>query len=311
MRKIDVAIASSYLPLEYLKPKLEQANRALNIQVWPDPACLEAEVLVCLHPPSGLYRRMPRLRLVHCVSAGVDSLLANQDPPAVPMCRIVDASLAEGLAEYALWGVLGFHRRFEVARRGQSLRQWVRIPRTEAAEYRVGVMGLGNNGSRVARLAKSVGYQVSGWRRTDGDPIPGVEVFAGKDQLDSFLRDVDALVCALPLTPETSGLLNSVLFSRMKAGSALIHCGRGEQLVASDLIGAMASSHLSGALLDVFAVEPLPEDDPLWSTPNVIVTPHMASQASGDEIVRQITENMTRLCEGRPLLNLVDYERGY
>ena len=305
-----VAVLSTYLPLGHLAPMLEMADPTLEAVVWPDPRCIEAEVVACLHPPANIYERMPNLKLIHCVSAGVDSILVDQRIERIPVCRVVAPTLAEGVFQYALWGVIHFHRKFDEALLNQLKHAWVRQPRRLAANVRVGVMGLGAIGGVVAVRLALLDYDVRGWSRMPRT-IEGVKTFNGGKELQNFLTDLDVLICTLPLTDDTKGILNRETFSWMKKGAALIHCGRGEQLVRDDLIAALLAGHLGGALLDVVPNEPLPASDPLWSTPRVIITPHMASTASDEEIIQQLTENITRLREHKPLLHVVDVSRGY
>src|SRR5271154_6358663 len=145
-----VAILSTYLPFGHLAPLLKEADPEIDVVVWPDPACIDAEVAACLHPPAHIYERMPNLKLIHCVSAGVDSILVDQVVGAVPVCRVVDPTLADGMIQYVLWGVLHYHRRFDHAVVNQREHAWRRLPRTSASSFRVGVMGLGQLGRPVA-----------------------------------------------------------------------------------------------------------------------------------------------------------------
>ncbi|CAN5404910.1 glyoxylate/hydroxypyruvate reductase A [soil metagenome] len=305
-----VAILSTYLPLECLKPALLAADAALDVAIWPDPRCHDAEVAVCLHPPAGIYARMPNLRLIHCVGAGVDSILVDQEVGGVPVCRVVDPTLCDGMFEYVLWGLLHFSRGFDNALLNQRSRQWKRQFRRPRSECRVGVMGLGELGGPVSTGLASLGFAVSGWSRSKRS-MDGVETFAGNTELPAFLSRLDVLVCLLPLTTETAGILNKATFAALPKGAALILAGRGEQLVEEDLIDALQSGHLRGAVLDVFKTEPLPGDNPLWTTPGVVVTPHMASSASDEEIAGQIVDNLTRLNSRAPLVHQVDISRGY
>ncbi|WP_326539780.1 2-hydroxyacid dehydrogenase [Pseudorhodoferax sp.] len=305
-----VALISHVFDMSVMAAPLRAADPTLDLAVWPDPRCLQAEVAVCWAPPPGTYARMPKLRLVHGVAAGVDNLLQGQDLGGTPLCRVVDPGLAAGMEEFVRWGVTLYHREIDLALANQRDRRWLRPVQRPAAEFRVGVMGLGELGGRIATLLLQAGYDVAGWSRSE-KALPGVRTFAGDAELAAFAARCDALVVLLPLTAATRGILDRRLFDALPDRAALIHVGRGEHLVPADLIAALASGRLRGALIDVFASEPLPPDDPLWATPGVIVTPHMASMASFVTVGRQVAENIRRLQAGEPLLNVVDVARGY
>lgn len=305
-----VALLSRSANLDFLRPMLTAADASLHVLTWPDPRCLEAEVAVCWDSPPGVYARMPNLRLVHSIAAGVDNVVADQDVSGLPVCRVVDPMLAEGMLQFVLWGVLTFHRKLDQAMASQRVQEWKRPRQTPASSCRVGLMGMGELGGHIARRLPSLGYPVSGWARTPRE-IPGVTMFSGEAGYDAFLAQTDVLVCLLPLTAQTRGILGQRTFSALPRGAALIHCGRGEHLVASDLIDALGSGQLRGAVVDVFEQEPLPADHPLWATPGVIVTPHMATMATYDVVVQQVVRNIGRLREGAPCFNQVDTARGY
>jgi glyoxylate/hydroxypyruvate reductase A len=305
-----VALLSHTAKLDFLRPMLVAANPALDVVVWPDPRCFDAEVAVCWNSPPGVYAQMPRLRLVHSIAAGVDNVVAAQDVSALPVCRVVDPMLAEGMLQFVLWGVLHFHRKLDQAMASQRIQQWKRPLQTPASSCRVGLMGMGELGGHIASRLPLLGYPVSGWARTPRE-IPGVTMFSGDAGYDDFLAQTDVLVCLLPLTAQTRGILGERTFSALPKGAALIHVGRGEHLVESDLIAALDNGQLRGAIVDVFEKEPLPADHPLWTTPGVVVTPHMATMATYDVVVQQVVRNIAQMHEGTPYFNQVDTTRGY
>lgn len=305
-----VALLSHSVDLDFLRPLLLKADPSLAIATWPDPRCLEAEVAVCWNAPPGVYARMPNLKLVHSIAAGVDNVVAGQDIGTLPVCRVVDPMLAEGMLQFVLWGVLHFHRQLDAAMASQRAKEWKRPTQTPASACRVGLMGMGELGGHIAARLPLMGYPVSGWARTPRE-IPGVTMFSGEDGYLDFLAQTDVLVCLLPLTAQTRGILCERTFSALPRGAALIHCGRGEHLVESDLIAALGSGQLRGAVVDVFENEPLPPEHPLWTTPGVVVTPHMATMATFDVVVRQVARNIAQLRAGGPFFNQVDTARGY
>lgn len=296
--------------MSFLRPLLLAADPALDVVIWPDPRCREARVAICWDSPPGAYAQMPELALVQGVAAGVDNIISDQDMAGLRVCRVVDPELTRGMLEYVMWSVLYFHRRFDEALSNQRSQTWRSMTQIPAAEFRVGIMGLGVLGGRVAANMASAGYAVSAWTRTPRD-CAHARVFSGSDGLRAFLSDVDVLVCLLPLTVATRSILDRSLLAKLPTGAALVHCGRGDHLVPSDLIAALGSGQLRGAILDVFSREPLPADDPLWHTPGVVVTPHIASSTSRTVMVRQVIDNLRNFREGRALHNEVDLTRGY
>lgn len=305
-----VALLSRTANLEFLRPLLMAADPTLDIVTWPDPRCLEAEVAVCWNSPPGVYAQMPRLRLVHSIAAGVDNVVADQDVSQLPVCRVVDPMLAEGMLQFVLWGVLHFHRKIDQALANQRIQEWKRPLQTPASSCRVGLMGMGELGGHIAKRLPSFGYPVSGWARSPRE-IPGVTMFSGDEGYDAFLAQIDVLVCLLPLTAQTRGILGERTFSALPKGAALIHVGRGEHLVEADLIAALESGQLRGAVVDVFEKEPLPAGHPLWTTPGVVVTPHMATMATYDVVAQQVARNIGQMRDGAPYFNQVDMARGY
>lgn len=305
-----VALLSRSANLSYFQPLLQGLDPALDVAVWPDPRSLDADVAVCWNPPVGVNDDMPNLKLIHSIAAGVDNLLDGQRTRGLPVCRVVDPQLAQGMLQYVLWCVLTFHRKLDVALANQREARWQRPPQTPASECRVGLMGLGELGSAIATVLPGLGYRVNGWSRSPRR-LDGVRTYAGEAGFAEFLANTDVLICLVPLTDATRGILNRQTFAALPRGAAVVNCGRGEHLVAPDLIEALASGHLRGAVLDVFAHEPLAPTDPLWSTPGVIVTPHMATMPAAGTVAEQVVANIRRLGQGTALANTVDTARGY
>ena len=283
----------------------------LDLRIWPetgDP--LEIEAALVWLPPPGLLASLPKLRAIFSLGAGVDAMLGQQDLPDVPLCRLVDPSLTRTMAEFVLAQVLYYHRDLDLyAARQQAARWRMRLPRAAASRV-IGVMGLGELGGATARLLADHGFAVRGWSRSRRT-MAGIETFAGDGELRPFLAGAEILVCLLPLTPETEGLLDAALFAGLPEGAVLVQVGRGRQLVPDDLMAALDTGHLRGAALDVTPVEPLPEDDPLWRHPGVRLTPHVASYAQPATAAATVVDNLLRLRRGEPLLAVVDHARGY
>lgn len=284
----------------------------LDMRVWPDVgAAADIEAALVWNHPRGALAQFPNLRAILSLGAGVNHILDDPELPAdVPIARIVDPALASGMAEYATLAVLCYHRNFDVYERFQRERRWKRLPIPVAAQRRVGVLGLGEIGTACAQAIAALGFPVAGWSRTP-KVLPGIRSYAGPDALSTFLAGTDILVCVLPLTPATRGIINRDLLAQLPRGAFVINIARGAHVVEADLIAALESGHIAGATLDVFADEPLPRDHPFWSHPRVLVTPHIASLTNPETAADGVVENLRRLADGRPLLHLVDRARGY
>ena len=284
----------------------------LEMRVFPevgDPKDIDAALV--WKPQPGLLASLPNLKLIVSLGAGVDHLLADATTPRhVPIARLVDPYMTEAMSEYVLTQVLRIHRQDFAYRAQQSARVWRELPQPNAFERRVGVLGLGELGSDAARKLAVLGFKVAGWSRRERR-LPGMDSFHGPDGLIALARRSDILVCLLPLTRETTGILDARLFAAMPKGGAIVNAARGQHLVEADLLAALESGQLSAAVLDVFAEEPLPAEHPLWTHPKIIVTPHAAAATHAPTAAAGVAENLRRLGDGRPLINLIDPASGY
>jgi glyoxylate/hydroxypyruvate reductase A len=278
----------------------------LEVRVWPDmgdPG--EIGVLFTFRPPPGLLAKLSSLKLLQVIGAGVDQLAGETVPSGVLVARTVDAGLIEGMVEYVLGQVLHFHRQFDAYDRFQQKTTWQRLPRIEARDRRVGIMGLGPIGTAVAATVASFNFDVVGWSRTPR-ALASVRTFAGEHEFAAFLADIAILVNLLPLTTSTRGVLCRSLFDRLARGASVINAGRGGHCVTADLVAALDTGQLGGAVLDVFETEPLPADSPLWAHPKIRVTPHIASTASPRTAVPAVVENIRLVMRGERPRNAVD-----
>ena len=263
-----------------------------------DPELAEVEIALGWQMPRNLAGRMPKLRWVCAIAAGVEKLLADDLAADVPVSRIVDNDQADGIAQFVLLMALRHARGLALYEAQQRERAWRRTP-VAAVRSRVAVLGTGAMGGVVARLLAAVGFDVTGWSRSSAEP------------LDALLGASDIVVCALPLTPLTQGLLDARAFAAMPRGGYLINVARGGHVVEDDLIAAVRSGHLAGAALDVQRNEPMPPDDPLWTVPGITITPHIAAQSSIATIVAQFVEGVRCLQRGAPVPQTIDRARGY
>jgi glyoxylate/hydroxypyruvate reductase len=284
----------------------------LDFRVWPDigdPADIDAAIV--WRPPPGLLAGLPNLKLIAVLGAGVDSLFIDPTLPVeVPVVRLVDPYMTVAMSEYVQWQVLRLHRQDFTYRRQQQAREWRQLAQPNASERRVGVLGLGVLGSDAALKLKVLGFDVAGWSRSE-KRLHGIATFHGPEGLSALLNRSEIIVCLLPLTANTTGILDRRLFAQLPRGAAIINCARGRHLVENDLIEALASGQLSAAALDVFADEPLPIDHPFWSHPQIAVTPHVAAVTHAPTAAPVVAENLRRLAQGKPLLHRVDPSERY
>lgn len=262
------------------------------------------------HEP-GAFAGLPSLKAVFSLGAGVDHLFRDQHLPDVPLARIVDPDLTLRMGEWVTLHVLRHHREYDRYAAQQKQALWrENYDQPAASQVRVGILGLGVLGQHAARVLGAIGFDLAGWSRSRRE-VPGIACFAGEQELPAFLARTDILVCLLPLTPETRGILNVRLFAQLPKGAAVINLARGGHLVDSDLVAALDSGQLSGASLDVFHEEPLPARSPLWAHPKVIVTPHVASLTRRDTGALFVAKSLRSLIAGKRPRGLVDRRRGY
>jgi glyoxylate/hydroxypyruvate reductase A len=259
----------------------------------------------------GLWPAMTNLKIIFGLGAGVERLLGDPTVPRdVPLVRMVEPELTRGMVEYVLWQCLFHHRKVWELEAAQSCATW--RPHTYPAPWdrTIGILGLGELGAAAAEKLVEFGFKVRGWSRSPKS-LPKVASFAGLDQLPAFLAKTEILVCLLPLTPETRGILDANLFAQLPRGASLISAARGGHLVEADLTAAMASGQVAAATLDVFETEPLPDDHPFWSTERLYITPHNASITDPRSAAWRISKQIARFEAGENLENVVDRARGY
>ncbi len=284
----------------------------LEIRVWPQIGNAgEIDVALVWRPPAGLLASLPNLKLIAALGAGVDHVLGDPLLPAgVPVMRLIDPYMTAAMSEYVQLQVLRLHRQDPVYLAQQRERVWRAWPQPNAAGRRVGVLGMGELGRDAALKLSVLGFDVAGWSRTERR-LPGIVCFHAAEGLRALLARSEILVCLLPLTPATEGILDARLFAGLPRGAAIVNCARGLHLVEADLVAALDSGQLSAAVLDVFRDEPLPPQHPFWSDPRILITPHVAAATHAPTAAPVVADNLRRLRQGRPLLHLVDRERGY
>ena len=274
----------------------------------PDPS--RVRFVVCWKPPENLFARYPNIELLISVGAGADQFDLDLIPPGVRLARMITPGIAQMMSAYVTLGVLVLHRNLPDYVGQHARGVWKAREVLAAGDTRVGIMGLGALGQAALEALRPFGFRLSGWARRTRD-IPGVTGFAGPQALPEFLADQDIVVCLLPLTDETRGLMDAGFFARMKRGARLLQCGRGAQLVQSDLIAALQAGQVGAAMLDVTDPEPLPPDDPLWTQPGVIITPHIATETDAEDGAACLVRILTAVLAEKPFAEEVQRGRGY
>jgi glyoxylate/hydroxypyruvate reductase A len=277
----------------------------------------EIDYVFAWKPAPDAFEGLTKLKALLSFGAGVDSLLLHPRlPPGVPIVRFVDTGLTQQMADYVIANVAMHQRLATRFKRDQAARRWVQLYPAAGTGCTVGIMGLGVIGAHTATQLRLLGYRVRGWSRSP-KRIEGIETFAGPDQFETFLSEADVLVNLLPLTPETRGILNYSTFSKLRRGGIdgegpiLINAGRGGHQREADIVRALGDGTLWAASLDVFEVEPLPQESPLWAMDNVYITPHIAGASTVESGVAYFSKVIRDHEGGRPLPNVIDVGRGY
>lgn len=275
----------------------------------PDPDAVTYSVV--WRPATGAMKPFKNLKAIVSLGAGIDHVLADEQLPLhVPIIRTVGTDLTQRMKEYVAMHVLRHHRELPAIQANQARRVWEQIVVPPATQRRVGVMGLGNLGAVAADLLTQIGFEVGGWSRSQKD-LPGIKCYSGTGGFGAFLEGTEILVCLLPLTESTRGILNADTFNQLKRGASIINAARGPHLVDSDLIEALNSGQIRSATLDVFQVEPLPTSHPFWTNPKITVTPHVASLIDAPTGSKIVAKNIRTFHENGTVADLADAKRGY
>jgi glyoxylate/hydroxypyruvate reductase A len=294
------------------RARLVQLSSEIEVRIWPeigDPAGVDYALV--WRPAPGLLASLPNLKLILSLGAGIDHILGDPLlPRGVPIVRLVDPYLIAAMSEYLVLQVMRLHRMDLDYRAQQQSGVWRELPQKNASERPVGILGFGEIGRDAAKKLAGLGFLVSGWTRQPRQ-IPGFATYAGMAGLPRLLAGSEILVCLLPLTGETQGILNAHTFDLLPSGAGIVNAGRGGNLVEEDLIPALDRGQLSAAALDVFRDEPLPSRHSFWRHPRILITPHIAGVTNPVTAAPIILDNIRRYEAGRTLLHRVDPARGY
>jgi len=302
---VNILFASETEKAEFWLPLLQKALPEDRFLSAPEE---RIDIALVATPPAGTLQKLKGVKLIQSLWMGVEKLLAEPGlPRGVPIARLIDPGMVAAMAETVIAHVLDWHRHHYYYRGLQKEKRWRRVRQFLASDRTVGILGLGELGGDAARKLLALGFNVAGFSRRPKN-LPGVKCFT---DLNPMLEITDALVCLLPLTSQTEGILNARTLGKLRAKGCLINVARGAHLVVPDLIALLNSGHLRHAYLDVFEPEPLPADDRLWSHPGVTITPHAAALTEPRTAIARIVENVERVRRGEVPLNLVDFAAGY
>ena len=308
---MSLLLVAHHRDMNPFKKAIEDVDPNIDVEIWPavrDPK--NVQFAVSWRHPKNVFANYPNLQVISSLGAGVDHLLDDPDiPDHITFTRVVSPSLTEQMSEYILTSVLNIQRRTQLYFEQQQKANWETHRAYEKEDLTVGVMGIGELGRNVCSVLYKNGYRVLGWSRSKKN-INGVDTYT-KNELDDFLSKTNILVCLLPLTDDTSGILDLDLFKKLAQPAFLINAARGEHLVEEDLIYSLDTGLIEHATLDVFTDEPLPDFHPFWNRKKITITPHVASITKANEVAELLVENYKSLMSGQPLRFVVDRKQGY
>lgn len=308
---MSIVLVSTARAPEKWASTLKEKNKSLDIQIYPDVQRPEdIEFAISWKHPEGLYQSYPNLKVIASMGAGVNHILKDEHlPEGVKVTRIVDDQLTKDMSHFVLLQCLAVSRNLFTHLQDQESKTWKVKSYQTPEKTSVGIMGYGVLGQAAGNVLKANGFDVKGYANSS-KIVDGVKVYGAEEQ-DEFLENTQVLVCLLPVTSETKGVLNLEVFKKLKPNGYLVNVARGEHVVEADLISAIDQGVIKGASLDVFQEEPLPESHPFWSHPRIQITPHVASMTDPESVANQLLENYKRMKNGDSLLNEVDVNRGY
>jgi glyoxylate/hydroxypyruvate reductase len=289
---------------------LREALPQATIEEWQPGDTRQADHAVVWSPPQRFFDEQPGIKGIFNMGAGVDALLKLKLPPQAMVVRIDDGGMAVQMAEFVCHALIRHFRELDGYEDDVRQGKWAFRRPNVRSDFPVGIMGLGVLGERVAQAVGHFEFPVLGWSRSP-KALPGVRCFAGQAQFDDFLAATRVLVCLLPLTAETEGIMNTRSLLRLMPGGYVINVARGGHLVEEDLVPLLDSGQLAGATLDVFRTEPLPVEHPFRKHPKIVVTPHTSARTLRDETIAQIVGKIQAYERGEAIAGVVDPQRGY
>ncbi len=301
--------------IPYWIAELEKQLPGSRVREWKPGDDRPADYALVWHPPVEMLQGRD-LKAVFALGAGVDSILSKLRehpqmlPLSIPLFRLEDTGMGLQMQEYAVSQVLHWFRRFDDYQALKQQARWQPLDEYRREDFTIGIMGAGVLGAKVAQGLQAWGFPLHSWSRSR-KAWPQVQSFAGADELNEFLRETRVLINLLPNTAETVGIINQQLLAQLPDGSYVLNLARGVHVVEDDLLAALESGKLKGAMLDVFSREPLPAASPLWAHPRVAMTPHIAAVTRPQEAITYIAGTISQLERGETVSGQVDRQRGY
>ena len=292
---------------------LKNAMPEMDIKVYPDDGDVnEVEFAIVWKHPRGILKKYPNLKAILSLGAGVDHIISDPDlPEGLPIIRLVDKKLTHEMCLHSLHWVLHFHSDQYLYRSQQLKRQWIQQSSIQTEDRTIGIMGLGNIGRSIGELLVNQGFNVIGWGANKKSSITGIQYYFGQEQLSDFLSNTNILINVLPLTSNTANILTKNELSLLPKGSFIINIGRGGIINEDDLLALLDEGHIKAVALDVFAQEPLPENNSLWEHPSVYITPHIAGQSNPNSAAQTISENIHLIQKGELPYPIYSASNGY
>jgi glyoxylate/hydroxypyruvate reductase A len=312
---MSIVLASTdfWEDMEVWSNGLQKAMPEMDIKVYPDDGDVnEVEFAVVWKHPRGILKKYPNLKAILSLGAGVDHIISDPElPEGIPIVRLVDKKLTHEMCLHALHWVLHFHSDQYLYRSQQIKRQWIQQSSIQTEERTIGIMGLGNIGRSIGELLVTQSFNVIGWGANQKSSLTDIKYYYGQDQLSDFLGRTNILINVLPLTSDTTNIITKKELSLLPKDSFIINIGRGGIINEDDLLTLLSEGHIKAAALDVFAQEPLPENNSLWNHPSVYITPHIAGQSNPSSAGQTISENIYRIQKGELPYPIYSRANGY
>ena len=299
--------------MEVWSSGLQEAMPEMDVRVYPDEGDVnDIEYAVVWKHPRGILTRYPNLKAILSLGAGVDHVISDPElPDELPIVRLVDKKLTHEMILHSLHWVLHFHSDQYLYRIQQQSREWIQQSPVQSEDRTIGIMGLGNIGKAIGDSLINLDFKVIGWGASPKSSLGAIEYYYGQEQLSGFLSQTDILINVLPLTENTKDILTKTELSYLPKGSFIINIGRGGIINESDLLSILDTRHIAAVALDVFAEEPLPENNSLWDHPSVYVTPHIAGQSNPSSAAKTIAENIRLIEMGESPYPIYSLNSGY
>ncbi|MTD39926.1 glyoxylate/hydroxypyruvate reductase GhrA [Erwinia sp. CPCC 100877] len=313
---MDILFYHPTFDTQYWTERLQQALPHARIRAWAPDDDRPADYALVWQPPAEMLSGRMGLKAVFVLGAGVDAILDKLEahpemlPETVPLFRLEDTGMGRQMQEYAVSQVLHWFRRFDDYQTRKQQGRWQPLPEYRHEEFTIGILGAGVLGGQVANSLAAWGFPVRCWSR-GRKQYPDVVSYVGDEELPAFLKGTRVLINLLPNTPQTVGIINHALLAQLQPEAYVLNLARGAHLVEDDLLAALDSGQIKGAMLDVFSREPLPSDSPLWGHPRVSITPHVAAVTLPDRAIEWIAGTLLKLEKGETPGGQVDRRRGY